>query len=81
MNFKWQYKVRSILFKENIANHTTDRAIREKVWKDEGENQEDVLYTEKFGEYKTEVEDRIETRQRVAKQGARGGMSTKITGG
>ena len=40
-------------------------SVVEKVWKDVGGNQE-ILCIEKFGGYKTEVKERIETRERLA---------------
>ena len=42
-----------------------DSAV-EKVRKDVGGNQEEIMSVEKFGRYKTEIEERIERRERVA---------------
>ena len=66
---KWQYKVKNIPEKSLPA--VLDRALREKItkgragtrwdnvvekiWKDLGGYQEEVLSIEKFGGYKTEV--------------------------
>ena len=42
-------------------------SVVEKAWKDIGGNQEEILLSiEKFGGYKTEVKERIETRERLA---------------
>ena len=40
--------------------------VVEKVGKDIGGNQENILSTEKFAGYKTEVKERIETKERLA---------------
>ena len=37
-----------------------------RVWKDMGGNQEEVMSAWKFGRYKAELEERIETRERLA---------------
>ena len=42
-----------------------DRVV-EKVWKDIGVNQEDVMSAGKFGRYKAEVEEMIERRETLA---------------
>ena len=41
-------------------------SIPEKVWKDTGGNQEEMMRAEKCGRYKTEVEENIEKRERLA---------------
>ena len=41
-------------------------SVVEKVWKHIGGNQEEILSTEKFGGYRTEVKEKIETRERLA---------------
>ena len=41
-------------------------SVVEKVWKDIGGNQEEILSIEKFAGYKTEVKERIEIRERLA---------------
>ena len=69
---KWQYKVRNMPQKRLPA--IADRAVWEKltkgragirwdsvvekVWKDIGDNQEDMLSIDKFARYKTEVKQR-----------------------
>ena len=40
--------------------------VCEKVWKDTGGNQEDLMSAGKFGRYKTEAEEGIERRERLA---------------
>ena len=40
--------------------------VVEKIWKDLGRDQEEVLSIEKFGGYKTEVKGRIEEREALA---------------
>ena len=40
--------------------------VVEKIWKDLGGDQEEVLSIEKFGGYKTEVEEIIEEKERLA---------------
>ena len=40
--------------------------VVEQIWKDIGGDQEEVLSTEKFGGYKTEVKERVEERIRLA---------------
>ena len=40
-------------------------SVVEKVWKEIGGNQEEILFIEKFGEYKTEGKERTETRERL----------------
>ena len=77
---KWQYKVNNAPEKKLPA--IVDRAVWEKLtkggagirwdnvvekkWKDLGGYQEEVLSTEKFGGYKTQVKERIEKRERLA---------------
>ena len=41
-------------------------SVVEKVWKDMGGNQEEILSIEKFGGYKAEVKERIEIWERLA---------------
>ena len=41
-------------------------SVVEKVWKDIRGNQEDMMSAEKFWRYKTDVEERIERRKRLA---------------
>ena len=41
-------------------------SVVEKVWKDTGGNQEEVMSAGKFGKYKAEVEAIIERRERLA---------------
>ena len=41
-------------------------SVVEKVWKDIGGNQEEVMSAGKFGKYKAEVEETIERRERLA---------------
>ena len=78
--FIWQYKVRNMPKKRLPA--IVDRAVWEKVtkgragirwdgvvekvWKDIGGNQEEMMSAGKFGRYKAEVEERIERRERLA---------------
>ena len=40
--------------------------VVEKIWKDIGEDQQEVPCTDKFGGYKTEAKERIEERERQA---------------
>ena len=40
--------------------------VVEKIWKNLGGDQEEVLYIEKFGEYKAEAKKIIEERERLA---------------
>ena len=40
--------------------------VIKKIWKDLGGDQEEILYIEKFGEYKTELNETIEERDRLA---------------
>ena len=47
------------------AGMRSDNVV-EKIWKGLGGDQEEVLSTDKLGGYKTEVEDRIEERERQA---------------
>ena len=70
---KWEYKVKNMPEKRSPA--IVDRAVREKttkgragmrwdnvvdkIWKDLGGDQEEILSTEKFGRYKIEVKERI----------------------
>ena len=77
---KWQCKVQNI--PENRLPSVVDRAVWEKItkgqarigwdnvvekiWKDLGGDQEEVLSTDNFGGYKTEVEDIVEERERQA---------------
>ena len=77
---KPQYKVRNALKKRLPA--IADRAVWEKatkgragtmwdivvekVWKDIGGNQEDILAVEKFAGCKTEIKENIEIRERLA---------------
>ena len=78
---KWQYKVRNMPKKRlpAIADRAVWEKVKraragirwdsvvEKAWKDIGGNQEEILLSiEKFGGYKTEVKERIETRERLA---------------
>ena len=74
---KWQYEVR-IMPKQKVPS-IADRAVWEKVtkgragirwdrvvekvWKDIGGNQEEILSIEKFAGYKTEVKENIELRE------------------
>ena len=41
-------------------------SVVEKVWKDIGENQEEILSIEKFAGCKTEIKEKIEIRERLA---------------
>ena len=77
---KWRYKVKNT--PEKGLPYTADRAVWEKItkgrdgirwdnvvekiWFDLGGDQEEVLSIEKFGGYKTEVNERIEERGRLA---------------
>ena len=77
---KWQYKVKNMpeqrlpAIVDNAAweKITKGRAgirwdnVVEKIWKDTGEDQEEVMSLEKFGGYKTEVKERIEETERQA---------------
>ena len=42
--------------------------VVEKVWKEIGGNQEEILSINKFGGCKAEVKERIETRERLARR-------------
>ena len=44
-----------------------DRVV-EKVWKDVGGNQEEILSIEKFGGYRTDEKERIQIRERLARR-------------
>ena len=44
----------------------TWNSVVEKVWKDIGGNQKEVMSVENFGRYKAEVEENMERRQRLA---------------
>ena len=77
---KWQYKVRNMPKKRSPA--IADRAVWEKVtkaragirwdsvvekvWKDIGGHQEEMLSIEKFAGYKTEIKERMDARERPA---------------
>ena len=77
---KWQYKVRNM--PKHRLPAIADRAVWEKVtkgragvrwnsvvekvWQDIGGNPEEILSIEKFGGFKTEVNERIEIRERLA---------------
>ena len=56
------------------------KSVLEKVWNDIGRNQEDVLSVEKFGPYKTKVQERTEKKGKAGgeKQGERGGTLEDI---
>ena len=41
-------------------------SVVEKVWKDIGGNQEEMMSAEKFGRSKAEVDERVERRERLA---------------
>ena len=71
---KWQYKVNNMPEKrlpaivdnsvwEGRAGIRWDNAV-EKIWKDTGGGQEEVVSAEIFGGYKTAVKERIEERER-----------------
>ena len=75
---KWQYKIRNMP-KERLPAIIVDRAVWEKVskgrarirwdsvvekvWKNIGGNQEDLMSAGKFGKYKAQVEERIGRRE------------------
>ena len=78
--FKWVYKVQNM--PEKRLPTIVDRAVWEKIakcragitwdnlfekiWKELGEDQDEVLSIEKFGGYKTEAKEIIEKRERLA---------------
>ena len=77
---EWQYKVKNMPEKRLPA--IVDRAVWEKItkgwaairwddvvekiWKDLGGNQEEVLFTEKFGGYKTKVKEKTEKKRKAS---------------
>ena len=59
-------------------------SVVEKVWRDVGGNQEEVMSAEKFGRYKTEVEGRTDRKKGKAsakKQGEIGETLRRCAGG
>ena len=54
-------------------------SVVEKVWKDLGGNQEEILSIEEFGGFKTKVNERIETQSKASakKQAEKGGTPTR----
>ena len=55
-------------------------SVVEKIWKDIGGNQEEMMSAEKFGRYKTEGEARIERKASAKKQGGLGETLGDIRG-
>ena len=51
-------------------------SVVEKVWKDIGGNQEEMMSAEKFGRNKAEVEERIEKKERLVLKNKRNRKST-----